>query len=156
MAYASATTLQADAAVALLCANAAIAPDDSRVQQAHHWLSALRLGWHLPRGSSDAVPLAELVPRSHVEALGLVACVQQVVAQALDVAGRRGGSAATVVDVYVVVLAAYGRDFDAALEADGSSREEFARELIYGPDNRPVEVGAPRAAPGRRALRLLS
>ena len=55
--------------------------------------------------------------------------VEQVIEQAVRVAGERGADVVATTDVLIAVMRIYGGDFDRALQAHGSDREELLEKL---------------------------
>ena len=55
--------------------------------------------------------------------------VERVIEQAVRVAGERGADVVATTDVLIAVMRIYGEDFDRALQAHGSDREELLERL---------------------------
>jgi hypothetical protein len=131
-------TLAPDAAIVLGIAATAMPFARTRKDELERWLRLLRLhgevGTALQALGLSEGPLpepgegraarrdapADSAPRD---------AVALVTEQAVSVAGERGAHALTTADLLLAVMRVYGDDFDLALRAHGTDRDEVLAEL---------------------------
>lgn len=131
-------TLAPDAAIVLGIAATAMPFARTRKDELERWLRLLRLhgevGTALQALGLSEGPLPEpgegvaARPQAPVDASPLDA-VALVTEQAVSVAGERGAHALTTGDLLLGVMRVYGDDFDLALRAHGTDRDEVLAEL---------------------------
>ncbi|HEX3693718.1 MAG TPA: hypothetical protein VHU13_10280 [Solirubrobacteraceae bacterium] len=136
----SQATLAPDAAIALGIAATAMPFARSAEAEAERWLRVLRL--HGEAGSAlQAIGVGEGRlesspdldgpggPDAAAVAYDRADPVAQVVDEAIEVAARRGRAGVATVDLLLAVMCVYGEDFDHALAAHGSGRDELLARL---------------------------
>jgi hypothetical protein len=131
-------TLAPDAAIVLGIAATAMPFARTPEDELERWLRLLRLhgevGTALQALGLSESPLPEPGERS-VAARQAPAdssprdAVALVTEQAVSVAGERGAHALTTADLLLAVMRVYGDDFDRALRAHGTDRDEVLAEL---------------------------
>lgn len=131
-------TLAPDAAIVLGIAATAMPFARTPEDELERWLRLLRLhgevGTALQALGLSEGPLPEPGERS-VAARKAPAdssprdAVALVTEQAVSVAGERGAHALTTADLLLAVMRVYGDDFDRALRAHGTDRDEVLAEL---------------------------
>jgi hypothetical protein len=131
-------TLAPDAAIVLGIAATAMPFARTPEDELERWLRLLRLhgevGTALQALGLSEGPLPEPGERS-VAARQAPAdssprdAVALVTEQAVSVAGERGAHALTTADLLLAVMRVYGDDFDRALRAHGTDRDEVLAEL---------------------------
>jgi hypothetical protein len=131
-------TLAPDAAIVLGIAATAMPFARTRKDELERWLRLLRLhgevGTALQALGLSEGPLPEpgesVASRPEAPAdpspRDAVALVTE---QAVSVAGERGAHALTTADLLLAVMRVYGDDFDRALRAHGTDRDEVLAEL---------------------------
>ncbi|HEY4917048.1 MAG TPA: hypothetical protein VIH92_09060 [Solirubrobacteraceae bacterium] len=133
-------TLAPDAAIVLGIAATAMPFARTPEDELERWLRLLRLHGEVGTAlqalglSEGPLPLPE--PGEHSVAARQVPAdssprdaVALVTEQAVSVAGERGAHALTTADLLLAVMRVYGDDFDRALRAHGTDRDEVLAEL---------------------------
>ena len=114
-----------------------VATTRSAAAEVERWLRLLRLhgqvGTALQALGTSEGPLpesGESAVSDHAPAAGSDRdAVAQVTEQAVRVAGEHGARAITTADVLVAVMHVYGEEFDRALRAHGTDRQEVLGRL---------------------------
>jgi hypothetical protein len=128
--------LAPDAAIVLGIASTAMPFARTPEAQVERWLRLLRLHGQVGTAlqalgvSEGALPepgAAEAVDQR--AGAGDSEAVAHVTEHAVRVAGERGAHAITTADVLIAVMQVYGEDFDRALRAHGSDRDEVLERL---------------------------
>jgi hypothetical protein len=83
-----------------------------------------------PAGEADPARVAEDSARDSIA---------QVAARAAEIAGRRGVAGVGTIDLLLAVIEIYGEQFDRALRAHGTDREEVLARLGEGDPSEPSE-----------------
>jgi hypothetical protein len=136
----SQATLAPDAAIALGIAATAMPFARSAEAEAERWLRVLRLHGEagaalqaigVGEGRLDSSPDLDAIadPAAAVGACERGDPVALVVDEAIEIAARRGCTGVATVDLLLAVMCVYGEDFDRALAAHGSDREELLQRL---------------------------
>jgi hypothetical protein len=129
--------LAPDAAIVLGIASTAMPFARTTEDEVERWLRLLRLHGQvgtalqalgtsegpLPESNESAVPDRTPAVGSDRDA------VTRVTEQAVRVAGEHGARAITTADVLVAVMHVYGEEFDRALRAHGTDRQEVLERL---------------------------
>jgi hypothetical protein len=135
----SGPTLAPDAAIVLGIASTAMPFARTPEDEVERWLRLLRL--HGQTGtalqalgvSEGPLPEADHSPAGGGEpgnpAGGGRDAVARVTEQAIRVAGERGARSLTTTDVLIAVIHVYGDEFDRALRAHGTDRDEVLERL---------------------------
>jgi hypothetical protein len=130
--------LAPDAAIVLGIASTAMPFARTPEDEVERWLRLLRLhgqvGTALQALGVSESPLPELdesstPERNTQQASGEHDAVARVTEQAVQVAGEHGARAITTADVLMGVIRVYGGEFDRALRAHGTDRDEILERL---------------------------
>ncbi len=131
-------TLAPDAAIVLGIAATAMPFARTRKDELERWLRLLRLhgevGTALQALGLSEGPLPEPGEKGAARRQAPADSaphdpVALVTEQAVSVAGERGAHALTTADLLLAVMRVYGDDFDRALQAHGTDRDEVLTEL---------------------------
>jgi hypothetical protein len=135
-------TLAPDAAIVLGIASTAMPFARTPEDEVERWLRLLRLhgrvGTALQALGVSEGPLPELddtelddssPPAPETQAGAERDAVARVTEQAVQVAGEHGARAITTADVLIGVIRVYGGEFDRALRAHGTDRDEVLERL---------------------------
>jgi len=122
-----------DAAMALGIASTAMPFARTAEEEAERWLRVLRLhgqaGVALQAlGVGEQRLVREAPAESAAPALGEDG-VERIGEQAARIACDRGGTGVETTDLLLAVMEVYGEDFDSALQAHGTDREELMARL---------------------------
>jgi hypothetical protein len=138
----SGAVLAPDAAIVLGIASTALPFARTQEDEVERWLRLLRLHGQVgtalqalgvSEGALQQDATHEGHPSEHEPAGGGAGEVKDAVAlvsdRAVSVAAERGAGAITTADVLIAVMGVYGEEFDRALRAHGTDRDEVLERL---------------------------